>query len=379
MNGTDSTVIKGGTVVCPTQTLSDGRVRFADGRITAVGRTASAAATTIDATDKYVLPGLVDLHGDDIEHHLFPRAGEQVDPAVALDRCDTATVSAGVTTKCHALAFEEAPDQKRSVELVDTVADRIREYNGVADHRLHLRCELTNDAAVDAVTAQLQQGAALASLMTHVPGTGQYADSAPLAARYQHNGDVTTADLHQLKERRTDVSRERLVRAAKRVATAAEAGGIPIASHDDETPTAVEQAHQLGVDIAEYPLSMNAARRADRLGLVVAMGAPNVVRGGSLWDGPAAGEAVRAGLVDVLCSDFRPQAMLEAVFVGNEDSLHQRVRRVATTPADILRLSDRGRLVPGARADIIIVDPEPVPSVTCAFIDGKKVFCMGPR
>jgi alpha-D-ribose 1-methylphosphonate 5-triphosphate diphosphatase len=30
--------------------------------------------------------------------------------------------------------------------------------------------------------------------------------------------------------------------------------------------------------------------------------------------------------------------------------------------------------VPGARADIVVVDPEPVPSVTRAFVDGREVF-----
>jgi alpha-D-ribose 1-methylphosphonate 5-triphosphate diphosphatase len=373
MSHTDATVIEGGTVVCPNRSIQDGTVRFGDGRITAIGGT-TAAATTVDATGQYVLPGLVDLHGDDIERHLFPRSGERVDPAVALDRCDVATVGAGVTTKCHALAFEEAPDDERSVELAGDIADRIREYDGAVDHRLHLRCELTNDAAVDAVTAQIQRGAALASLVTHVPGAGQFPDRAALADRYRDNGTVTELDVQRLQERRTGVPRGRLNRAAERVVAAAQRAGVPVASHDDEDAAAVERASELGVEVAEYPLSMAAARRADALAMTVAMGAPNLVRGGSLWDGPAASEAIQAGLVDVLCSDFRPQAMLEAVFVETDEPLHRRVRRVSTVPADVLGLSNRGRLVPGARADIVVVDPEPVPSVTRAFVDGREVF-----
>lgn len=369
--------IAGGTIVTPTETIDGGFVRTDGRQIVSVG-TCSDGSPDVDARGQYVLPGFVDLHCDDIESHLFPRADERVELPVALDRCDVASVSAGVTTKFHAVAFEEAPDDNRSVDLAESVADRVREFGrGMGariDNRLHLRCELTNPDAVSAVLRQIRAGTDLVSLVTHVPGEGQFADGEAMKKRYMDGGEVTEAGLERLRSQRTGVSPRRLRRAAKRVLDAATDAGVPVASHDDDSPVAVERAHDLGVAISEFPLSMAAARRATDLGMPVVMGAPNVVRDGSLWNGPNANRAIRAGLVDVLCSDFRPQSMLSAVFVDNGDTLPERVRRVAAAPAAVAGLSYRGRLEPGCRADIVVVDPDPTPSVSHAFVAGREVY-----
>jgi len=72
-NNENQTLISGGTVVTPTTEIEKGTVAFSNGKIVSV-EAESHDNPDIDATGKYVLPGLVDLHGDDIERHLFPRA-----------------------------------------------------------------------------------------------------------------------------------------------------------------------------------------------------------------------------------------------------------------------------------------------------------------
>lgn len=59
-------VIRGGTVLTVTQsTIPNGAVLIRDGKIVEVGRTVKAArdATVIDATGKFVSPGIIDAHG----------------------------------------------------------------------------------------------------------------------------------------------------------------------------------------------------------------------------------------------------------------------------------------------------------------------------
>lgn len=374
------TTIAGGTVVTPTSTIEDGTVTFADGRIVSVG-TESNETPDVDATGKYVLPGLIDLHGDDIEHHLFPRAGEQVDDTVALDRCDIASASAGITTKYHAIAFEEAPDDNRSVKLARTIADRVRDYDqkqgARVDNRVHLRCELTNPTAVKTVEEQLSSGSDLVSLVSHVPGSGQFADENSLKQRYEGGSEVTESSLKRLQSRRSEVPANEIQRRAQRIVEKATETNAVVASHDDEDVSTVERTAKIGVDISEYPLSIRAARRASELGMDVVMGAPNVVRGGSMWDGPNANRAIDDGVVDILCSDFRPQSMLSAVFVDNGETLSDRVRRVSTAPAVVVGLYDRGRLEPGARADVIVVDPDPTPSISRTYVAGREIYRSG--
>ena len=54
-----------------------------------------------------------------------------------------------------------------------------------------------------------------------------------------------------------------------------------MASHDDATLEHVDEAVEQGIDVAEFPTTIEAARASHEAGLAVLMGAPNVVRGGS--------------------------------------------------------------------------------------------------
>jgi alpha-D-ribose 1-methylphosphonate 5-triphosphate diphosphatase len=158
------------------------------------------------------------------------------------------------------------------------------------------------------------------------------------------------------------------------IAEAASDAGIAVASHDDADDAAVERAADHGVDICEFPLTMAAARRAATREMPVVMGAPNLVRGGSLWDNLDARAATEAGLVDVFCSDFRSQTLLRSAFVDTGEPLHERVNRITSAPADVVGLTDRGRLAPGHRADVLVVDPDPTPTVSRAFVGGDEVY-----
>jgi len=68
---------------------------------------------------------------------------------------------------------------------------------------------------------------------------------------------------------------------------------------------------------------------------------------------------------------------LAAPFVDTGEPLPTRVNRVTRNPADAVGLTDRGRIEVGARADIILVDPEPTPSVERVFVGGQSVAAVG--
>lgn len=55
--------------------------------------------------------------------------------------------------------------------------------------------------------------------------------------------------------------------------------GIPVASHDDDTDKKVEFFRSLGIKISEFPVTLEAAKKAKELEMIISMGAPNVVRG----------------------------------------------------------------------------------------------------
>ena len=66
----------------------------------------------------------------------------------------------------------------------------------------------------------------------------------------------------------------------------------------------------------------------------------------------------RDGLIDVLSSDYVPTSLLPASFRLVAElgySLPAAIRMAATRPADAMGLTDRGRIAPGLRADLVRV------------------------
>lgn len=374
-------VIENGRVVTPDAVI-DGSVRIEDGRITAVGEGVGASADTdrrIDADGRYVLPGLIDLHGDDIEHHLFPRNGAQIDSAMALVAADRANLAAGVTTKFHAVSFEENPEKDRSPELANDLVDSIAATDDLlADHHIHARCEITEPDCVTAVHEVIGRDRVdLVSVMAHIPGKGQFQSEDTFREYYEENDDLSLADAEQMIERRADLDDDTLAARIDRIVAEAHSVGVPVASHDDESPVEVERLNDCGVAISEYPITRDAATRARDLDMTTAMGAPNLVRGGSQWGNLRTADAIEAGAADALLADYHPASLLASPFIDTGEPLPDRVARVTHNPADAVGLTERGRITEGARADVIVVDPDPTPTVERVVIVGRDVYHAG--
>jgi len=391
-------VVSGGTVVTPDETLDRGRVEIDGDRIAAVSGTVgdqsndrpemttargdeeatprTDADQVIDASGKLVIPGIVDLHGDDVERYRHPRSGECIDPTAALVTADRLTIAAGVTTKFDAIAVEETPEKNRSIagaiELLDAVTAGT---DLVADHRVHLRCELTDGDSVGRVGTLAERPAVdIVSLMAHVPGRGQFEDEDDYARRYTDGRGAVADEAASAARESRGVAESTLRERATALTDELAENDVILASHDDSDPTTVDERVDDGVELCEYPVSLSAARRAAEQGAATVMGAPNLVRGGSLWGNLDARTAIDAGVVDALCSDYRPQSLLESVFVDTGEPIERRVARVTSEPARIAGLDDRGEISPGARADLVVVDPTPVPTVTRAVVAGEVVY-----
>lgn len=370
-----TTVVENARLVTP-DAIVEGALRIEGDRIVGIGDVERSKNETIDAQGRLVLPGLIDLHGDDIESHLYPRSGVRMDTHMALASTDRANVAAGITTKFHAISFEIDPEENRSPELGAEITDAVEQATDLmADHRIHARCEVTQERCVEAVEEVIAGGdAGLVSVMSHIPGKGQFRDREAFIQYYRESQNHTVAEAKAMIEERRDIALGTIRERVNCIVEAAHDHGIPTASHDDEEATDVERLHDIGVDISEYPITLSTAERAHELGMTVTMGAPNLVRGESQWDNLRTADAIDAGLVDALVADYHPISLLAAPFVDTGEPLPERVARVTKRPADAVGLSDRGRIVDDARADLVIVDEEPTPTVTQAFVAGKPVY-----
>jgi alpha-D-ribose 1-methylphosphonate 5-triphosphate diphosphatase len=117
-------------------------------------------------------------------------------------------------------------------------------------------------------------------------------------------------------------------------------------------------------------------RAAVEAGDFVAMGCPNVVRGGSHLGWASAARMAEAGICTVLTSDYYYPAMMRAAFILAERNvldLPQAWALISANPASAAGLTDRGTIEPGKRADLVVVDPATSRSVA-TIVAGRIAY-----
>lgn len=337
------TVIEGVTVV-----PGDGRDIVADAVVTldAQGRVESIIPDAAAARDRYLVPGAVDLHLDNLQQRRRPRATVSLDHAAVISVLDAECAAAGISTVCIAARCEDSPRKGIAIADAAILAAVLEDLAPVlcCDWRIHARVELTDDGAVDALHAVLDASSrvALISMMETSIQRSRFSSLAETQAFYAQDWGVSEAEVEEI----FTVDAGQLGRIAERrksVADLALDRGVRLATHDDRTEEHIEEAFAFGARIAEFPLTMAAARRARELGMTVVLGAPNALRGKSTSTGNVlAAEAVTAGLCDVLCSDYLPSALHAAphVLAGERNvALAEAVDLVSSNPARALGLA----------------------------------------
>ena len=383
--------LRGARVVTPDAVLDGAIVRLEGARIASIEPVETASVDTdeidVDLGGAYLLPGLIDVHADYIEHMAAPRPTAMLDFRFALREAERELITHGITTMFHSLAlygfdaFATNPVRRPGPtrELIEVVHASHR-FEHVLHHRLHARLEIDDSGRVEEVAGYLRDGKVhLLSFMDHTPGQGQYRDLETFRRTVKGYKDLDDNDVDALIAR----SRERVlldVDTLRALARVASDHGVAVASHDDDGEAKVDLAASLGTTISEFPVTLDVARYARSRGLHAVAGAPNVLLGGSHSGNLSAEEAVLDGAIDVLCSDYYPAALLRAVFAlhaRHGGDLARFVRLATTHPAVATRIDhETGALRPGLRADLIAVHvlQDGSPAVTDAFVAGAPVY-----
>jgi alpha-D-ribose 1-methylphosphonate 5-triphosphate diphosphatase len=290
-----------------------------------------------------------------------PRPGVDFPPAVALRDSAAQLLAAGITTAFLGVTLSWEPGLRGIEAWRATLAavEAARPFAGV-DLRIHCRFEADNLDALEELLGDIAAGRVqLLAYNDHTPGIIRKRGDADAMAKYAGRAGVTLADYIALAERAW-ARRSEVPAAQARLAEAARAAAIPMLSHDDATPETRGAFRTLGAAICEFPMSEAVAEAAREAGEHVVMGAPNVVRGGSHLGWSAAAPLAERGLVTVLASDYVWPALLQAAFVMQARGVLDLARAwalVSANPAAAAGLADRGRIAPGLRGDIVVVDP----------------------
>ena len=395
-----------GAQVLLSDRLTPVSLRIEDGRITGLD-VARDGARVIDASGLVLAPALVDLHGDAFERQMMPRPGVRFPLHAALMETDRQLAANGIATAYHALTLSWEPGL-RSVatgrEVIKALADLAPRLT--VENRVQLRWEtfcfealpLIEQALAGPLTPSIAFNDHTTMALLH-PDTAMQdrpfdfdpgfpvadldspAFAAKMAERARRSGlsEAAFVDLiRSIWARRPDVPAM-----VERVAAMGRAQAAPMLSHDDSQIATRDYFRSQGARISEFPMNLTTAQSARDAGDWIVFGAPNAARGGSHLGSPGAGEMIRAGLCDMLASDYFYPAMLTAVtrlLADGVAPLPALWQLVSTNPALASNLTDRGRIEPGLRADLVLIDwPDAgLPAVRQTWVAGRAAYSAAP-
>lgn len=340
----------------------------------------SRTGRRVDVSGLWLLPGIIDLHGDGFEHSLAPRRGMMTDLARGLDAVEAELALSGITTAWLAQFWSweggmRGPDFAKRLALAMSQTGHARRL----DMRMQLRLEahmiedaegvraLISDHLIDYVVindhlphAHLAEGRRPPRLTGAALKAGRSPEAhLELMQRYAANAPKVPGFVASLVADFAPTTR--------------------FGAHDEPDAETRERSTRLGLGISEFPTTREAAQAARAAGAPVIMGAPNVVRGGSHDRRVSAERLIREGLVDALASDYHYPALAEAAFaLSDRDvcSFEAAWSLISTRPAAMMGLKDRGRIAEGLRGDMVILDPETRAILGC-FAAGRLVQARG--
>ena len=336
-----------------------GSLEVHDGRILAFAESQSRLPQALDGEDGWLLPGLIELHTDNLDKFFTPRPKVDWPAHSAMSSHDAMMVASGITTVLDAVAIGDVRDGGDRLENLEKMVNAVEETQkrglNRAEHRLHLRCELPHHTTLPLFEKLIdRESVSMVSLMDHSPGQRQYADRSKYRDYYQGKYHLTHDEMDRFEA-------EQMALAATVAAQSPDhRRHVPRPPYRPRQPRRRHRSACGRISPArerDRRVSHHAGRGAGFTSARDARpdGAPNIVRGGSHSGNVAAHQLASHGLLDILSSDYYPASLLDAAFriADAEDNAFtppQAIRLVSQHPAQALGLDDRG-VIAEERAD----------------------------
>ncbi len=362
----------------------EGTLRIKDGVIVEIAEGASRASDAVDLDGDYLIPGLVELHTDNLEKHFVPRPGVRWPGLAAVVAHDAQVAAAGITTVYDAVTVGQTAAGGDRLELlremVGTIEAAQKQDTLRICHRLHLRCEVSYENCAELFETFLDNSLLdMASLMDHTPGQRQFTTLESYRYYYQKKYAWSDDEFSKFAVKQQAAHEQYAGRNRKAIVAMAKDRGLTLASHDDATLDHVNEAISEGMAIAEFPTTFEAAEASHSAGLQVLMGAPNVVRGKSHSGNLSSRDLADRRMLDIISSDYMPVSLVHAAFLLGESgagfTLSEGIAMASKTPARAVGITDRGEIAVGQRADLAQVRKiDGLPLVRQVWRDAVRVI-----
>ena len=339
------------------------------------------ARTEVNLDGFWVLPGIIDLHGDGFERHLNPRPSASFNMELGLRSADRELSCNGITTAYFAQAYSWEGGYKSPSYAKDLLeALHLYRKGSLTDIRVQIRYEILMREPISELLQLIESyGIDYLVYNNHIPVAQQLWRDFPerietWATKSNRTGSQLMDEVNHLAQS-TSLLRERLLKLSNQLSRF----DMTTGSHDDPNQDERIYYNSLGATICEFPTSMATAQFAKTIGNKIVMGAPNIVRGGSQSGSIAAVDLVKAELCDALVSDYYYPAMSAAIWSLHDNKIMDFAKAwslISSGPATVMNLKAKGKLELGYHADFIILDPVSR-SIEATFCGGKPTYLAG--
>lgn len=354
-------ILANATLVLGAETVT-GSLQIKDGLIADIATGGHVPAGALDLGGDLLMPGLIELHTDNLERHIEPRPKVNWPHASAIMAHDGELASVGITTVFDALRVGSVTSNAKANygEYARLLADEILDLRAKGalriNHLLHLRAEVCSETLI----AELDKfgpmdSIGIVSLMDHTPGQRQFRDLTQLRHYVCGKHGLSEDQFEEHVAGQVALSTRLGAEHEAAAVAAAQRYGAVLASHDDTLAQHVAVSAQHGAKLAEFPTTVEAATACRDAGILVMMGAPNLIRGGSHSGNVAASDLAKADLLDILSSDYVPSSLMTAALMLGEiwGDVARGIATVTANPAKSVGLMDRGLIQIGLRGDLV--------------------------
>ena len=371
-------ILSNAVLVLPSTTV-EGSLVIEDGRIAEIVP-GQRFAEGLNLDGRYLIPGVIDIHTDYVEKEIAPRSDARFPLELALHYMDLRAISCGITTLLSAARVSAERSGIVGTWTGDGLA-MARSYEKFlnrtkARHLIHVRWDTTFEPVEDAL-AEVLKLRTIGNLVynENIPGKRQFRDLDGIIRRQAIKRNITIEESRKIMDER--IAKARSVNNRAKVKAALN-GRIPLGSHDDTTVEHVVEAFEAGATMSEMPCTIEAARKAKELGMMVCMGAPNYYRGGSHCGNLSCVDALEEDLVDILCSDYHFPSLLAGALrmIERGVSPSRAMNLISLNPARYLGLqAETGSIETGKKADLAVVEPRAgFGAVSHAWVNGRLKF-----
>lgn len=339
------------------------------------------AETEVDLSGFWILPGIIDLHGDGFERHLNPRPSAAFNINLGLKSAERELSGNGITTAYFAQAYSWEGGYK-SPSYANDFFKALYYYRKdcLTDIRAQLRYEILMPEHTNELVSLIEAfDIHYIVYNNHIPTAQKLWKKFPQriegwAAKSGQTGSELMMVVNALSENAPGLTKklETLHHKLSKL-------NLTIGSHDDSTQDQRSYFNNLGATVCEFPTSITTAEYAQSIGNPVIMGAPNVVRGGSQSGSISAIDLIAAGLCDALVSDYYYPALSNSIWTLHDSEVVKFEKAwdlISSGPAKALNLKTKGKLELGYCADFVVMDPEKR-LIEATFCRGKPAYMSG--